>query len=506
MDETKRLGIIEWLCIAIRKERFMIFIYVGILAGYLLLFLFSVKEAGNPFQKMAACILQKQRAGRGKKRKSRRDWKRELFERQLRDKLRTLRPGIAADKQVQEHYLSLYSTLLMVVFVGNLLCLAVWISAHGNAKLIDGSYLFRNAYGEGEVAVGLAAEIPGIQEEVFDYLVEERKFTKEELEKQYQEAQALLPTVILGENETLEDVRKKLNLVSGLSAYPFEISWESSAYSIVDTDGTVHNEELAAGEIVTLMARFSYEDWERECELLVQINPVVYTPQEAIRGRMEELIRESGERTRNEEVMALPKTLGTEPIVWREIITDGSGYILFLVLIAAGALYWGKGRELDQKLEARKRELLLDYPEIVNKLALYMGAGMTIRNAFFKMGEDYKKQREKRKKYVYEEILITCHELQSGRSETEAYERFGKRCQVQVYSKLATLLSQNIRKGSNDLLRMFRQEADNAFAERKSLAKKLGEEAGTKLLMPMMIMLCVVMVIIMIPAYFSFTL
>ncbi len=72
--------------------------------------------------------------------------------------------------------------------------------------------------------------------------------------------------------------------------------------------------------------------------------------------------------------------------------------------------------------------------------------------------------------------------------------------------KLSALLSQNIRKGSNDLLRVLRQEADNAFAERKSLAKKLGEEAGTKLLLPMMMMLCVVMVIIMIPAYFSFTL
>ncbi|MDE7233218.1 MAG: secretion protein F, partial [Lachnospiraceae bacterium] len=67
-------------------------------------------------------------------------------------------------------------------------------------------------------------------------------------------------------------------------------------------------------------------------------------------------------------------------------------------------------------------------------------------------------------------------------------------------------LSQNIRKGSNDLLRLLGQEADTAFAERKNLAKKLGEEAGTKLLIPMMMMLCIVMVIIMIPAYFSFTL
>lgn len=482
----------------------MVYLYGAILAGYLFLFLVSAKEAGNPFQKMAACILRKQKKSRSGKRKKG-DWKRELGDRELGNKLKTLRPQIAADRQVQEHYLSLYSTLLMVVFVGDLLCLAVWVSARSSPRLIDGSYLLRNDYGEGRVAVGLSAEIPGIQEEIFDYLVEERKYTEQEIEKQYEAAVALLPEVILGENKSFEDVRKDLNLVSELAGCPFQISWESSAYSLINTDGTVHNEELAAGEIVTLTARFHYEDWNRETQFSVQINPVVYTPQEAIRGRMEELIKESEESTKSAEVMMLPERLGTEPIVWREIITDSSGYFMMLVLIAAGVLYWGKGRELDQKLEGRKRELLLDYPEIVNKLALYMGAGMTIRNAFFKMGEDYKKQREKRKKYVYEEILITCYELQGGRSETEAYERFGKRCQVQAYIKLSALLSQNIRKGSNDLLRMFRQEADNAFAERKNLAKKLGEEAGTKLLLPMMMMLCVVMVIIIIPAYFSFT-
>lgn len=484
----------------------MVCVYVMILMGYLFLFFISAREAGNPFQKMAACILRSQRQGRSAKGKREKNWKRELFERQLGDKLKTLQPQISADRQVQEHYLSLYSTILMVVFVGNLLCLAVWVSVHSSPRLIDGSYLHRNAYGEGEIAVGLVAEIPGIQEEVFDYLVEERKFTAQELEKQYDEAQALFPAVILGENERLEDVRKNLSLVSELAEYPFQISWESSAYSLVDTDGTVQNKKLEAGEIVTLTARFRYEDWHRERQFLVQVNPAVYTPQEEIRSRLENLIKEREEITKSEETMTLPDRLGSEQIVWREMIDDSSGYFLLLVLIGAGAVYWGKSRELDQKLEARKKELLLDYPEIVNKLALYMGAGMTIRNAFFKMGEDYKKQREQRKKYVYEEILITCYELQGGRSETEAYERFGKRCQVQAYIKLSALLSQNIRKGSNDLLRMFRQEADNAFVERKNLAKKLGEEAGTKLLMPMMIMLCVVMVIIIIPAYFSFTL
>lgn len=484
----------------------MIYVYSAVLAVYLVLFLLSLGESGNLFQKIAARLFRKQQERQKKANRRRGDWRRALYVRQLGDKLRTLQPGIAAEKQIREHYISRYTLLLMVVFVGDILCLAAWFSAHGAARLVDGGYLPRNAYGEGDVEVGLKAEISGVQEEIFDYVLKERRLTEDELEKSYAEVSALLPGAILNGNASLENVRKDLELISSMEGYPFQISWESSAYSLVNTDGTVHNEDLAAGEVVILTATLRCEEWFRELQFPVQVNPLIYTPEEILRVRIEELLREKEENSRSGEVMALPEQIGTEPIIWSEIIEDSSGYFLILVLLAAGVLYWGRGRELDQKLEARKRELLLDYPEIVNKLALYMGAGMTIRNAFLKMGEDYKKQREERKKYVYEEILMTCYELQGGKSETEAYAHFGKRCQVQAYMKLSALLSQNIRKGSNDLLRALRQEADNAFAERKNLAKKLGEEAGTKLLLPMMMMLCVVMVLIMIPAYFSFTL
>ena len=459
----------------------MIYVYCAILAVYLVLFLLSMSENGNPFQRIAARIFRKQQERLRKTDRGRKDWKRALYARQLGEKLKTLQPGIAVEKQIREHYLALYTLVLMVVFVGDLFCLAAWFSAHSAARLSDGGYLPRNACGEGDVEVGLKAEIPGLQEEIFAYLLEERRLTEEELEKTYAEASALLPQVILGGNTCLEDVREDLELVSGLEGYPFQISWESSAYSLVNTDGIIHNEELTGSEVVTLTAKLRYEEWFRELQIPVQVHSAVYTPEEVLRMRMEELLRESGESSRSGEVMVLPEQIGTEPVIWSEIIEDSSGYFLILVMFAACVRYWGR-------------------------LALYMGAGMTVRNAFLKLGEDYKKQKEERKKYVYEEILMTCYELQSGRSETEAYAHFGKRCQVQPYMKLSALLSQNIRKGSNNLLQILRQEADHAFAERKNQAKKLGEEAGTKLLLPMMMMLCVVMVIIMIPAYFSFTL
>ena len=48
------------------------------------------------------------------------------------------------------------------------------------------------------------------------------------------------------------------------------------------------------------------------------------------------------------------------------------------------------------------------------------------------------------------------------------------------------------------------QEALDAWDERKRKARVLGEAAATKLLLPMVMMLAVVMEIIMIPAFLSF--
>ena len=45
--------------------------------------------------------------------------------------------------------------------------------------------------------------------------------------------------------------------------------------------------------------------------------------------------------------------------------------------------------------------------------------------------------------------------------------------------------------------------SSEAFEQRKNRARQIGEKAGTKLLFPMLIMLVLVLVIIMVPAFWS---
>lgn len=504
----------------------MIYIYLFILLLFLLLFVLSGKEDVSAYMAQASgqsypgekfflkaavwCLRMKEmfsaKLGRNERQHKEFLYKEQLNKSRLGKKLKLLNPELSEKQQVKNFYLKQYSIALLVLFVGNLLSLCVAVSSHTGGLLKEDGYINRNSYGEGNIDLVLSAQIEGREAEEIFYTVEEQKINEAEIIILYKEASELLPSLILGENSSLDAVTKNLNLVSVIDGYPFKILWESSSYSLIHTDGSVQNEELINPEIVTLKACFKYDESEFEDVFPVQIYPAELTDRELIIKSIKDALEEQNQLSRSDDAMILPKKIGMENVTWKEVIQDSSGYLFLLICIASVVVFISQNKEVEENLKKRNKELLLDYPEMVNKLTLYMGAGMTIRNAFIKMGEDYKKQKTSNKKrYVYEEILLLCHELQSGISEMEVYTHLGKRCSLQQYMKLSALLSQNIRKGSNNLLNMMRQEAANAFEERKNTAKKLGEEAGTKLLIPMIMMLCIVMVIIMIPAYFSFS-
>ena len=158
------------------------------------------------------------------------------------------------------------------------------------------------------------------------------------------------------------------------------------------------------------------------------------------------------------------------------------------------------------------REMKLDYPQIINKFNLYIKSGMTIRKAWFKIAGEYEKdQKEKEqisakacgRKKAYEEMVNVMYKISGGASEGECYEEYGIRCNLSEYRKFGMMLSQNLRKGTRGLTELLEREAEDAFEQRKNLAKKAGEEAGTKLMIPLFLMLIIVFAIVIVPAFFS---
>ena len=139
---------------------------------------------------------------------------------------------------------------------------------------------------------------------------------------------------------------------------------------------------------------------------------------------------------------------------------------------------------------------------------LLLGAGLSMRRALERLALDYQKGKQtrngKEKRAAYEELLYTWKEMESGISENSDYEHLGIRCQGTPYRALSVLLTQNLKKGSKGLVELLEQEASEAFEERRRKAREEGEKAGTRLLFPMMLMLGVVFILILVPAFMSF--
>ena len=69
---------------------------------------------------------------------------------------------------------------------------------------------------------------------------------------------------------------------------------------------------------------------------------------------------------------------------------------------------------------------------------------------------------------------------------------------------MSALLEQSRKNGGKQLRTSLELEMVSAFEQRKNYAKKLGEEAGTRLLFPLLMMLGVVMIMIVVPAFLEF--
>jgi len=172
---------------------------------------------------------------------------------------------------------------------------------------------------------------------------------------------------------------------------------------------------------------------------------------------------------------------------------DGS-YLLFSLSTIAGVFYF-TDNEINERIKKRRMSIRLDFPEFINKLALLINAGMTISRAWEKIVIDNKKDG-----VLYEELSITLSDIRSGKPEQKAYEDFAKRCRSPEITRFVSVILQNLRKGNAEMVSILRVQANECWEIRKNTAKKLGEEASAKMLLPMMLMFLAILLIVGAPA------
>jgi len=421
------------------------------------------------------------------------------------DSLKALHVGEPLD-QVKRIYICKKVVLTVVILLfTNLFALGYTIKKEN--IIFNGSYIKRPGENEGSKSIILDVLVseddrPILEEEI-TLEVKEAEYDTQELEKKFAYGKQYIDQKVLGNNGSANEVRTNLNFVTVIPETRIRVSWETNNSKLIDKDGTVYNKNLLNSELVEVTATLFYKDTRELYTMFFKVFPKEYTKEELARIRLQEILREEDINSKKETVFKLPNSIDEQKVTWAEK-EDHTAAILFIFGTFAGVLIFIiMDQNLISLVDKRNKEMLMDYPEIINKFTLLVGAGMSLSNAWIKIAKDYKEKITK-KRFAYEEINITASELMLGTSEVIAYERFGRRVKLLPYLRFSSLIAQNVKKGSGELLNQLELEAAEAFEERKELAKRLGEEAATKLLIPMVLMLLIVLSIIMVPGMLSF--
>jgi len=329
-----------------------------------------------------------------------------------------------------------------------------------------------------------------------------RRYTKDEAETIFAEVSKRLPERIRGKNVSLLEVDTDLNLPEQMEEFGVDLSWKSNLPEMISGTGKIQKERQLTNPMqVKLEVTMKLQSHRHSEEIWVTVLPVKAPSWEE--RLMQELAQLESD-TKDTEKLVLPEEFEGEKIVFVQK-TDLSQQIgIALLPMMVGLLFYMKGgRKNEQQRRKRQEEIMTDYPELVVKMTVLYQAGMSMRNVWERIATD-----EKRKgtslRPIYEEVAFACNRMTDGVSEAEAYRQFGKRCETAGCMKLGNLLAGNVRRGTRQLATMMAEESTRAWEQRKHLARRSGEKAGTKMLLPMFMMFAVVLAIVVVPAFYGF--
>lgn len=344
--------------------------------------------------------------------------------------------------------------------------------------------------------------------EPYQVVVENRHLTKQELEELFTQAVTELMHAFLGENESLDRITADVVLADSVMDGRVDVSWSFDNYEAVNLSGELQEEALTAdGTLVQVTATMEYEGIQAEHQFSMMVYQPEKTPKEQFYLALSQELQTRNGTT--DATLQLPGQVDGYAITWEKQRKKQPYEILLIGLCAMAGIAVGRREDVRKAKEKRNAMLLAEYPQMLSQMSLLLGAGMTVSHAWERIVIGYENRcvdtvETQQELPVYEEMRITYHQMKDGLGERIAYEQFGERLGLQVYRRLATLLVQNLRKGTAGLSKLLEKEMADAFDAQESFAKKRGEELQTKLLLPMMLMLGLVIVIIMIPAIASF--
>lgn len=173
--------------------------------------------------------------------------------------------------------------------------------------------------------------------------------------------------------------------------------------------------------------------------------------------------------------------------------SSSSGLMIFVGIIFAIAIAWNVLNEPKMNVRNRADNYLVEFPNVVTKLALMIDSGMILREAWFSVTRTTNGE-------LRTAMEQACELMRNGYSDLDAIYFFGQYSGTKEIKKFASSIGQGISKGSAELSALLIQQSSELWEIKRQRTLQKGEEAATKLVIPTTMMFVGIILVILVSA------
>lgn len=341
------------------------------------------------------------------------------------------------------------------------------------------------------------------QKKDLELVVKPEKISEAKAQKLFNQSEKAIKKTILGENKGFNHIIYPLNLPKKEEKTKVKITWQSDHPEIIGENGYVNTFIEEEKKKVALVAKLEIGNYTKKVAYNFTVKRKINAAniEKNMTAKIEAEIKALSSNQKGDYLFLPKKTDSEIQLKWTAGKANFINVILGSILATGLFLFFNRYKYAETHVKKKIIVIQQTFPEFVNQFLLLINAGLTPMLALNRIIEQYDMgQRTGHETNPLYDALKRINEkvYESNGDFFLEFNGFAKKTGLKELLRFSSVLNETIKTG-NDFYEKLERESSLLWNSRKALAEEAGKVAETKLTLPLVILLGVLLMIVITP-------
>ena len=311
-------------------------------------------------------------------------------------------------------------------------------------------------------------------DDIYTLEIHPKGYTKAQITQAFDRGEAYLRKHLVAKNKSLNEVERNLEMPVKIPGENIAVQWQSGDPTVIDEEGNVFSKNVKKDYLLNLDARMECQGEVRILKIPVCVVPGNSGKKVSEKQKIIADLKKLEEKHITKEQFYLPDVIRQGRLLPAENESQIPA-ILFLG-IAVIIFFWYHENEKykEQRIQTLEQSMV-EYPQIIERLILFLGTGMSVVAALEAVATEYEKEQKRRKQKRNTSYMNRSKKhadrFHFGVPQTKAFGEMGKRLGCLLIKIICSARTEYYKRFNGSVSKVKRRGRRSVFLRKKNMQK-----------------------------------